>query len=515
MSGIDPEIISGYSRTAYLDRCMYKPATVNLLKIDFYAKQSIVDLASLDDAGLSESLKSVQKKHAHGHLLRAFELKLSIQATNISHRATGGFRLIFGPTNEPFNHSKVKSLDFPFLEGEYAFARTTIVPFSKETFKRILHVFRLPAATAWNLLTQSSHFQEYALGDRSLKGYTMRRSTRGVLPMDIALSITYDQEKAMTYALLLGCTQSQQAFLHKQLISLPKLARHPLLLPVLFAEYQHTFLNERDLYLWNRLLAVETTSGRTGAPQIQPIDIAREHPGNAPRFSIAQRSERKDVTNQVLGIIQVATNQQTYAEALVSVVDCVQDSMDALCTHRVIGTPNAVHGHLQEIAQILSASVQFTKRKSEALLSDFRFIEKRAQAQMNAVYNHTTQQIAEASKRDTTAMKAIALLTMFFLPPTFAATFIAMPVFDFSAPAGGIIARQSFWVYWAITAPLTLLVLGMYFAYLWYTERRLRAEDRSGDGGGGRAPGGPSAPLSPSGMKGGEQKGLFNNAFVV
>jgi hypothetical protein len=54
-----------------------------------------------------------------------------------------------------------------------------------------------------------------------------------------------------------------------------------------------------------------------------------------------------------------------------------------------------------------------------------------------------------------------------------------MPVFDLSAPSGHPVARGTFWLYWAITAPLTCLVLGTYLAYSWYTERRLNSEDGS------------------------------------
>ncbi|KAL3445797.1 hypothetical protein BJX65DRAFT_309500 [Aspergillus insuetus] len=282
----------------------------------------------------------------------------------------------------------------------------------------------------------------------------MRRSTRGVSAMDIALSITYDHKSAVTYALLLGCTESQQGFLHKQMTSLPMLARHPLLLPVLFAEYQHTFLNDRNL-------------GAADTGVFQPM----------PSRSTAKTARKTDITNEVLGIIQIAAYRETYCETLAVMIDCIQISIDALNKHQARSAP--AHESIREAGQILSASVQFTKRKSQVLLSDFRFIEKRAQAQMTAVYNHIAQQIATTSKRDTSAMKAIALLTMFFLPPTFAATFIAMPVFDLSAPSGHPVARGTFWLYWAITAPPMCLVLGMYLAYFWYTERRLGSEDGS------------------------------------
>jgi hypothetical protein len=37
MPDIDPELLSGYGRAELLDYCTYKPATVNFLRIDFYA----------------------------------------------------------------------------------------------------------------------------------------------------------------------------------------------------------------------------------------------------------------------------------------------------------------------------------------------------------------------------------------------------------------------------------------------------------------------------------------------
>ncbi|CEN60335.1 hypothetical protein ASPCAL02776 [Aspergillus calidoustus] len=205
--------------------------------------------------------------------------------------------------------------------------------------------------------------------------------------MDIALAITYDHKSAVTYALLLGCTESQQGFLHKQLTSLPMLARHPLLLPVLFAEYQHTFLNDRNLYLWKGLLEVETTSGRTGAPLIRASANPHEE-GQMGSSSTTKAFRKTDVTNEVLGIIQIATYWETHCETLDVMIDCIQSSLDALINHQA-GSATAPDS-IPETGRILSASIQFTKRKSQVLLSDFRFIEKRAQAQMTAV-RETTQ----------------------------------------------------------------------------------------------------------------------------
>ena len=63
-------------------------------------------------------------------------------------------------------------------------------------------------------------------------------------------------------------------------------------------------------------------------------------------------------------------------------------------------------------------------------------------------------------------MKTIAAVTMTFLPGTFIAALFAMPLFRWDAPLSkdGIVSRH-FWIYWAVTVPLTIVVLVV--GYLW------------------------------------------------
>ena len=57
-------------------------------------------------------------------------------------------------------------------------------------------------------------------------------------------------------------------------------------------------------------------------------------------------------------------------------------------------------------------------------------------------------------------------------------TFLAMPLFDFNEASNQLKAKPGFWVYWAITIPLTLIVLAMYLIYLVRISRKDRLEDR-------------------------------------
>jgi len=80
-------------------------------------------------------------------------------------------------------------------------------------------------------------------------------------------------------------------------------------------------------------------------------------------------------------------------------------------------------------------------------------------------------------------MKAITLLTMAFLPATFVATVFSMGFFEFSSDADGsgagvgLVVSPKLWVYFAITVPLTMFVLGICAIWLKWNAVKLRAEE--------------------------------------
>ncbi len=80
-------------------------------------------------------------------------------------------------------------------------------------------------------------------------------------------------------------------------------------------------------------------------------------------------------------------------------------------------------------------------------------------------------------------MKTLAGVTVAFLPGAFVAALFAMPLFEWNAAGDGMIVSKRFWVYWAVTVPLTCLTLAVWV--LWtrrqarmhkVTEKRAREE---------------------------------------
>ena len=56
-------------------------------------------------------------------------------------------------------------------------------------------------------------------------------------------------------------------------------------------------------------------------------------------------------------------------------------------------------------------------------------------------------------------MKTVAIMTMVFLPGTFLAALFAVPSLQWTADR---VVTSRFWVYWAITIPMTLAVFAIW-----------------------------------------------------
>lgn len=103
--------------------------------------------------------------------------------------------------------------------------------------------------------------------------------------------------------------------------------------------------------------------------------------------------------------------------------------------------------------------------------------------------NILNARMAVASSRDSSSMKALAVITAIFLPGEFIGTLFGMSMFDWLAPNeernnrqsssedvggdehdDGILSRV-FWIYWALAVPLTIFTLLVWRAW-WVSQDR-------------------------------------------
>ncbi|KAK0516427.1 hypothetical protein JMJ35_001030 [Cladonia borealis] len=137
-------------------------------------------------------------------------------------------------------------------------------------------------------------------------------------------------------------------------------------------------------------------------------------------------------------------------------VDCLAMKANAMCQEATSWQQKASI-QIQGLFNIIAQREQELGRK---LASDSLRL-----TQASLELGEVTRQIAEDSKRDSTSMKAIAAVTMCFLPGTFAASLFAMPVFRWDEPAGNNVINHRIWVYWAVAIPLTALTVSLYWVW--------------------------------------------------
>ncbi|KAI2472047.1 hypothetical protein F4781DRAFT_385108 [Annulohypoxylon bovei var. microspora] len=113
------------------------------------------------------------------------------------------------------------------------------------------------------------------------------------------------------------------------------------------------------------------------------------------------------------------------------------------------------------------------------------------ESKLNLEIASQQRRVAHATKRDGTAMKTLSLLGAVFLPGTFMASVFSMTFFDFNvgpsddgsggsssdSSSDGATVSKKLWVYFAVTIPLTIIILLFWYYLDRKREKRYTEED--------------------------------------
>ncbi|KAJ3515356.1 hypothetical protein NLJ89_g1806 [Agrocybe chaxingu] len=86
-----------------------------------------------------------------------------------------------------------------------------------------------------------------------------------------------------------------------------------------------------------------------------------------------------------------------------------------------------------------------------------------------------TSKISVSAQRDSSAMKTIAIVTMFFLPGTFVSSLFSMVFFDTQPDSSGrplLLVGSQIWIYFVTTVVLTLLVLSVWGVWRYHRTKQ-------------------------------------------
>ncbi|KAF2621211.1 hypothetical protein BU25DRAFT_483274 [Macroventuria anomochaeta] len=92
--------------------------------------------------------------------------------------------------------------------------------------------------------------------------------------------------------------------------------------------------------------------------------------------------------------------------------------------------------------------------------------------------SQNTFQMARSAREDSVAIRAITLVTSFYLPFSFVATMFGMNLVDFDSESRNLLVSKQLWLYFVISVPLTVMTLACW-RWRMQTYRRSYLEEES------------------------------------
>ncbi|KAI1854818.1 hypothetical protein JX265_002457 [Neoarthrinium moseri] len=256
---------------------------------------------------------------------------------------------------------------------------------------------------------------------------------------------------------------------------------HPMLLPVIILSHDlsaKTDQKQRDARAWLRRLENAVTM----------------------RNEIEERETYMDFDLDAINRDLVECHSQVLWKRPQAYQEIIKEMKEAMVKFHQTSRPELHRGELEALHGSMESRLDFYRIKLLGVENYAHTTLERLNIQRQALYNIIAQKesklnlemaaqqrrLAHASKRDSTAMKTLSLLGAVFLPGTFLASLFSMTFFDFNvgpsdgsgdSSGAGAQVSEYLWVYFVVTIPLTLVIVGSWW---WMDKRRQReyaAED--------------------------------------
>ncbi|KAE8341467.1 hypothetical protein BDV24DRAFT_132027 [Aspergillus arachidicola] len=300
--------------------------------------------------------------------------------------------------------------------------------------------------------------------------YIMR--TERALPSDLILAVrsTADNNHSFTTGFLHGCTEDEAQHIVEWLKQTSQALQEPTLLAYLLAEIQYDRHTHIIHEYWRRYDDLSLELQEKARLLTKPSPFAEDRTHDLPKIPdwlstiFAMHSKHGRMHRHFC----------TFQANLHLLQDLAAQSSQGQTTplRPEFQTAASITHRLQQIStgyKDLEQQALSLKEGASLLLTTLWSLIAQRDSQISQKANTINQEIAassrviaKASGHDSSAMKALAVLTMVFLPGTTLATILALPAFDWESHRFWPTARSSIWIFCALSAILTFLVL-----YIW------------------------------------------------
>lgn len=261
----------------------------------------------------------------------------------------------------------------------------------------------------------------------------------------------------------------------RQIEAHPSKWAHPLFLPSVFlATHARYVRNYITLNLNKRTVLVERLIGITKAGQpreLRDLISAQEDQRCLFKEGRLQRNNAQVLTQEIndLSTWTIFTKRSPQWD-----IECTEFLLKLLDDTRRLDDYRGV------LAPAFRETLEYVRSYSRTCAEITQTTEARLKLQLNILYTaiaqddgRTMARLAASTGKDSTSMKIIALITAAYLPSTFVATLFSMDMFNWQS--GSEMSSSSvsshFWIYWAVSIPLTIITLAGWGMW-WSIEKR-------------------------------------------
>ncbi|KAI8960826.1 hypothetical protein F5Y11DRAFT_328553 [Daldinia sp. FL1419] len=441
MARLNPEMFQEFQERHLMSRREFKPVSVKVIEIeDFDSEKPTIRSFVVSADGFEGWLDQADDQNRQGPKFRII----------LGYVGKGAKYEYLMPSSEPIADiiSKEEMTALPFREEHCKLLQ------KKLGLPNIASL--LPSRGATALV---GHFQLAQLapeGDSLIYGLTLNAFTSLLIGIKVGVSMSYCPSTGVINAVMMKSgSEDGFSWLEEDLKQLASIADNPFLIPTLICQHlTEAFCSSVDQN-FDRLHEVEFGSGQTGIAMIGENGVPMSR-GNC---------EDPNLSVTVLGVAQHSLAVEAYIRGQLLTVGMIKTEISAFSWEQSV---SGSHNRIKEQNDLLVKQLDFISRTLEIALTRINHLKQRTTVQATAIANVLAQRnneinrrlaesstsIAHDTRRDSLAMKSIAILTMIFLPATFTATYFTTPAVAASGPSQGL--------YWIVTVPLTLVVLTLW-----------------------------------------------------
>ncbi|KAF2035891.1 hypothetical protein EK21DRAFT_53237 [Setomelanomma holmii] len=358
-------------------------------------------------------------------------------------------------------------------------ATASTIPFSQDTFAEVMEFLKVPRGLFQALFTGTPKFMYYEAGDIPQRAGLLLRTPMSSTE-NWTLALSWDLDCRGLRGMIHGIESNDMSQLAAYVGDTRELTAHPLNVAIILCEMLvESDSNGVKLHASN-LYRVEKRTNFHGYTPSKSENMG----GN---LTMTPEQDFAEMTRSLNLIISRLAFHEMRIHANAVFIEDMRIHFQRIDIKGTILKNNPDPDEqrrwaskLRSMSRSLEERLVHLRTEQRALLLEITCNQKIAQSQLEIVYNLVAQRdnkdslkmaatqtdIANTTKEDSFAMRTIAIMSIFFLPGTFVSSFFSMGMFNWQAAKGVSVLSSRFWIYWAVTVPLTLLVFSIWLFWL-------------------------------------------------